>query len=279
MRVAYEDISNKKGNKAFACYQMSLPKFEFKWHYHPEYELTLVIKGNGRRLVGDSYENFVSGDLVLIGPGLPHTWVTNVTTTGKKTAVVIQFPESLLKSLIEYEEFADIKSLLQYADQGLFFPKINKQLVEEITSLPDKTGLERVSSFIALLNGLSRCRNKRLASKHYQPLKGKVNESRINIVCSFIQEHSSESCTIKKAASLIHLSDSAFCKFFKRMTGKTFSDYLNDVRIANACILLQQTDKTIAAISFEAGFESLTYFNRVFKRKRGANPNTYRKGN
>lgn len=277
MRVHFENINEKRGNNAFLAFSVSVPRFEFKWHYHPEYELTLITKGKGKRIVGDSYENFTSGELILIGPGLPHTWVSNPSVKGTKTAVVIQFPESLFNPFLQYNEFFAIKKLLLLSKQGLFFYRGKKDLVDKIISLPAKEGGARLSEFISILHELSNCRYRKLASPHYQAVKGERNENRINKVCKFIQEHNHDTCTVTKAASLIHLSDSAFCKFFKRMTGKTFSDYLNDVRVANACLLLQETDKTISAISFETGFETLTYFNRVFKRKKGVSPGIFRK--
>jgi hypothetical protein len=116
-----------------------------------------------------------------------------------------------------------------------------------------------------------------LASSFYQPLRGKENEKRINKVCQYIQKHASEPMNIQKAAALIHLSPSAFCKFFKRITGKTFSDYVNDIRIANVCSQLLATDKQVAEIAYGNGFETLTYFNRIFLKKTNMRPSIYRK--
>jgi AraC-like DNA-binding protein len=95
-------------------------------------------------------------------------------------------------------------------------------------------------------------------------------------VCQFVQKHAAEPLTIHKAAALIHLSPGAFCKFFKRITGKTFSDYVNDIRIAHVCTQLLATDRQIAEIAFMNGFETLTYFNRVFLKKKGIRPGQYR---
>jgi len=116
-----------------------------------------------------------------------------------------------------------------------------------------------------------------LASTFFQPIKGSENEKRINNIFQYIQKHATEKLTIQKAALLVHLSPSAFCKFFKRVTGKTFSDYVNDVRIANVCSDLLASDKQIAEIAYQNGFETLSYFNRIFLKKKNISPNSYRK--
>ena len=116
-----------------------------------------------------------------------------------------------------------------------------------------------------------------MVSTYYQPLKGSENEKRINKVCQYLQKHATETLTIHKVAALIHLSPSAFCKFFKRITGTTFYDYVNDIRIANVCSQLLATDKQVAEIAYENGFETLTYFNRIFLKKKNMSPSIYRK--
>lgn len=132
-----------------------------------------------------------------------------------------------------------------------------------IKELPAK-GVAKITGLINILSALTQVKYTLLASPFFQQLKGEANERRINTVCQYVHKHTDEEISIAKAASLIHLSGSAFCKFFKRATGKTFSDYVNTVRIGNACHLLTKTDKTIAEIAFACSFESLTYFNRVF---------------
>jgi AraC-like DNA-binding protein len=117
----------------------------------------------------------------------------------------------------------------------------------------------------------------RLASPYFQPLKGDLNEKRIIRVCRYILENSAEEVSMDHASTLIHLSKTAFCKFFKRTTGKTFSDYVNEIRIGHACHLILESDKPIAEICSRTGFESITYFNRVFLRKQGVSPKYFRK--
>ncbi|TCZ67068.1 AraC family transcriptional regulator [Flaviaesturariibacter aridisoli] len=278
MRAAFEEISSKKGNASFVAYDLKVPAFPFKWHYHPEYELTLITRGSGKRLVGDSYEPFAAGDLVLIGPNLPHTWTSDRPLRGGSTAVVIQFSESFAGDFLHWPEAAGVAALLEGSAAGLHFPaRASRALAELVTALPARTGMARVTALLEILGGLSRLRSMPLASAWFDAARGsKETERRINKVCQHIQKASARPLPLAEAAALLHLSPSAFCRFFKRVTGKTFSDYLNDVRTGHACSLLTGTDKSIAEIAFATGFESLTYFNRVFRKKKGLSPREYR---
>jgi AraC-like DNA-binding protein len=277
MKPLLEDLASKMSHHSFVAFAVNQPTFDFYWHYHPEYELTLIINGKGRRLVGNSHENFQSGDLVLIGPGLPHTWVSGRGVKGRSEAVVIQFSQDFMGRFADLEELTAINKLLLLAKQGLLFNgKIPASTIQQILLLPEKIGIEKITGLLQILDELSVLKSVSLTSSFYQPLKGKENENRINKVCQYVQKHAAESLTIHKAATLIHLSPGAFCKFFKRITGKTFSDYVNDIRIANVCNQLVATDKQIAEIAFMNGFESLTYFNRVFLKKKRVRPSQYR---
>jgi AraC-like DNA-binding protein len=275
MKARYEDITSKKGDASFVAYAFTVPAFEFKWHYHPEYELTLITRGSGKRLVGDSYENFETGDLVLLGPGLPHTWSSNEVQNKNASAVVIQFSESFLEKFISLPEFKGIGDLLTSAMRGLYFSRSN-ELREDIERLPDRSGVEKITSLLNILQKLSTQKSNHLSSEYFSAVKGEENENRINKVCQYIQKQASRSIDLEQTAALIHLSPSAFCKFFKRATGKTFSDYVNDIRIGNACHLLTESDKAVGEIAYETGFESLTYFNRVFLKKKKVTPRSFR---
>jgi AraC-like DNA-binding protein len=277
MKPLLEDLASKMSHHSFVAFAVNQPTFDFYWHYHPEYELTLIINGKGRRLVGNSHENFQSGDLVLIGPGLPHTWVSGRGVKGRSEAVVIQFSQDFMGRFADLEELTAINKLLLLAKQGILCNgKIPASTIQQILLLPEKIGIEKITGLLQILDELSVLKSVSLTSSFYQPLKGKENENRINKVCQYVQKHAAESLTIHKAATLIHLSPGAFCKFFKRITGKTFSDYVNDIRIANVCNQLVATDKQIAEIAFMNGFESLTYFNRVFLKKKRVRPSQYR---
>jgi AraC-like DNA-binding protein len=274
MKPLFEDIDSKRGANSYVVYRYATSAFPFLWHYHPEYELTLILEGSGERMVGDHHEYFFPGDLVLLGPGLPHTWVSEM----KSAAVVIQFSERFLAPMLQYPECDRVRQLLARASQGLAFPK--NGVSSAIEALPATKSVRRITGLLDLLQSLAgpRMPTRTLASPYFQPASGKKTEGRIGKVFQYLHRHSAEKVSLREMAALINLSVSAFCKFFKRTTGKTFSDYLSEIRIGHACHLLSESDETISEIAYRSGFESLTYFNRVFLHKKGVRPREFRKG-
>ncbi len=276
MKAELEKIVPGDDKPVLVAYQMSLPYLEFYWHHHPEYELTYKINISGKRIVGDSYQEFSPGDLVLIGPDLPHTWVTDKKIKDTTCEfVVIQFSGSLFNSLSGLNEFDNIKRLLQKSKYGLHF-KNSRLFKEVILGLPEKTGVEKFTDLVWLLEQLSKQKGTKLASAEYDISTAKNSEPRINKVCTYVEQNFAKPIRISDAAKIINISPSAFCKFFKRATGKTFSDYLNEIRIGYACYQLIETDKQISTIARSAGFESLSYFNRVFAKKKNSRPREFR---
>jgi AraC-like DNA-binding protein len=271
MKPQFEDINSKKGMNSYLAYRYGTSFFPFLWHYHPEYELTLILEGSGKRMVGDSLEYFVPGDLVLLGPGLPHTWISEEPSA----AVVIQFSEAFVAPFLQYPECDRLFGLLGRSSQGLYFPP-KGPTIEAVSMLPARKGTRRITCLLDILQTLAGGASRALASPYFQPSAGRRSEDRIGKVFQYIHRHSSEEVPLKKIAALINLSESAFCKFFKRTTGKTFSDYLADIRIGHACHLLSESDDTIAGVAYRSGFDSLTYFNRVFLRKKGMRPREFR---
>jgi AraC-like DNA-binding protein len=278
MKAAFENIETLKGNLAYVAYSFTVPFFEFKWHYHPEYELTLITSGSGKRIIGDSHEHFSEGDLVLCGSGLPHTWSSESLKNETVSAVVIQFSETFINDFVRYQECGDIRQLLERSGRGLFFgDDIAASVGKSVAKLPGQKGVARITSLLKILEKLSGSDATTLSSEFYTASRSKETENRINKVCQFIQDHAADYITVAQASEMVHLSKSAFCKFFKRTMRTNFSDYVNDIRIANACYLLSETDKPVREIAMETGFESLTYFNRIFMKKKNRTPSAFRK--
>lgn len=274
MKPVLETIAVENAIHAFA---FELPFFEFKWHYHPEYELTLIVKGKGMRLVGDSYLPFQAGDLVLLGSGIPHTWESDANSHETVVAVVIQFSDDFIANFMNSEAFYKIKKLLQTSVRGLFFPNpLTMNIEHQMMTIASEKGVKQITALLNVLNDLAYQNHKSLASAFYSPKNSKENETRINMVFNYIKQNAASTILLEQAAASVHLTTGAFCKFFKRMTGKTFSDYVNEIRIGNACNLIAHTDKTIAQIAIESGFENQTYFNRVFLKKKNCTPKQFR---
>jgi len=275
MKAVLEDIKLQQGTSSFYAYQFQVPFFEFKWHYHPEYELTYIVKGNGYRIVGNTYENYTEGDLVLLGPNLPHTWTGKAVENESFEAIVIQFSKEFITSFLGFDEAHLIKNLLENSARGIAF-EATQELVQAIKTLIEKEGIDRILQLISALNQLAQSNYKLITPNTFHTIASKKSELRINEVCLFIQNNFNSNITLNQVASQIYLTESNFCKFFKKATGKTFSDYLNEIRINEASRLLLQTDKTISQISFECGFETLSYFNRVFLKKKNQTPSVFR---
>jgi AraC-like DNA-binding protein len=276
MKPLLENIPFEKGSSTFYASHFRVPFFEFKWHYHPEYELTYILKGNGYRIVGNSYEQFVEGDLVLLGTNLPHTWSSKLLDGQHSEAVVIQFSKEFISPFIGLQEGKMIKDMLESSARGIRFEP-DETMGETLINLTKSTGIERIMKLISTLDILSKKQAPFIAPNTFHTISSKKSEMRINTVCVYIQHHFYKKLSLKEVADLIGLTESNFCKFFKKATGKTYSNYLNEIRINEACRMLVQTDKTIVQISFECGFETLSYFNRIFLKKMFLTPSSYKK--
>jgi len=275
MKAILEDIKTNQGTSSFHAFRYQVPYFQFKWHYHPEFELTYIVKGNGYRIVGNSYESFSDGDLVLLGSNLPHTWSGKADGDVNSDAIVIQFSSEFISPFLEFNESLLIKKMLENSFRGINF-KYDEQLISKIIELNETNGVNRILKLITILDILSKKQFKLIAPNTFHNVVSKKSEVRINKVCLFIQNNFQNKIYLTEVAALIYLTESNFCKFFKKATGKTYSDYLNEIRINEACRLLIQSDKTVSQISFECGFETLSYFNRVFLKKKEITPSVYR---
>ena len=278
MRPKLEKLNSPLNIHSFSCYKVSVPFFEFYWHFHPEYELTLILCGKGNRLVGNSIEPFEKGDLVLLGPNLPHVWVSDENEAGPCEALVIQFSETFLENLLRFPEWNRLNYLLQNSVRGLSYSKVSKIEFEQVTTLMQQVVDNRsLPTFIEMLCRLCEKEGRHLTTYVFSVDKPSKDATRLNTVLHFIQMHYQQSITLEDAAKSIHLSTSAFSKFFMRRMGKPFTSYLNELRIAHACRLLIETDKPISFVAHASGFENLSYFNRVFLQQKKVTPLGLRK--
>jgi AraC-like DNA-binding protein len=279
-KALFESIEPAAGS-SFAYRQFETVAFPFRWHFHPELELTLIVHGRGRRLVGDDISPFEDGDLVLLGSNLPHTWESNRNATKSRRrdcqAIVIQFREDFFGG--SPQEFREIASLLQRARRGLQFTARPRQsaarAMHEMQSL---SPLRRLTALIELLELLARDRRaKPISSAGFGPAFAATDQKRVTQVCRFLNDQFTRPIRLSEAADLAGLSDSAFARFFQRATGKQFTAYLSELRIGRACELIIETEKKIATISLASGFENLSHFNRTFLHAKGTTPRVFRK--
>jgi AraC-like DNA-binding protein len=276
MKAIFEDIPSKKGSASFYSTRITVPSFEFKWHYHPEYELTYILNGSGYRIVGNSHEQFSRGDLVLLGSNLPHTWWGKNEDGRPSEAIVIQFSSEFIEPFLRLNEGQSIKELLAKSAKGIRFDS-DAAFVEKLRSLSETKELESVLTLLSILQDLTEKPATNLCVDSYHNVISKKFETRINKVCTYIQNHYSEPISLKQVSDLVFMTESNFCKFFKKATSTTFSDYLNDLRINEACQLLLSSEDNVSKIAHDCGFESLSYFNRVFLRKKQLTPSRFRR--
>lgn len=253
-------------------------KFDYPVHYHSDYEINLVMDTYGTRTVGDSEEEFNTLDLIMIGPNIPHAWKGEVVEGNH--VVTIQFSDKLLNfPILGKRLFSSIKQLLIESQHGISFSEqIQLLMKDKILKLTKMQRFHTVLEFFSILYELSIADRRILVSNQYDT-KDTVRTSksrRIAKVCEYIDKNIEEPIRLGDVAQLVSMSESAFSHFFKKKTNCTFIDYVTNLRIARACQLLSETTYTVAEICYTCGFNNLSNFIRIFKKKKGSTPQEYR---
>ena len=258
--------------------------FDYPIHAHSEYELTLILKCSGNRIVGDSIEEYTGHDLVLIGPELHHKWDDVLMPLKKKQkahVITIQFHDNLFsKSFLDKEALLSIKMLLEDSSKGTqFYGQTFEVVADRMMRLTKLKGFEGVIEFLNILNILSSSQEKRhLASEGFTPNCGYVQEGKVDKMYESILENFTDcNYRITDVASELNMSASAFGHFFKKCTNKSFTDFLINLRLGYACKLLLESDHSIGEISYMSGFNNIANFNRLFRRYKFETPAEYRK--
>lgn len=280
MKANFQKLTNTSHKNSFVDFSIKTSRFDFHWHYHPEIEICYIKKGVGSRIVGDSVQNFSDGDLVLVGSNLPHCWITNENFNKSDDNVevyVIQFKQELLinNSLIE---FNGIKKLLESAKKGIKFKVLNdNHLKQALLKIEFANGFEKYLNLLYLLHLMCHTEEKQLlVSELYYPEYSEKAEQRIINVCNYIHENYRESIQIRTLAEVAAMNPTSFCRFFKKNIGKTAIEYINDLRITYVRNQIPNTDIPIYKIAFDAGFYSITHFNKIFKRHFKKTPMQYK---
>jgi len=271
------------GRSAVKVKLREMPHFTYPWHFHPEYEILYVIKGFGRSFVADNIEEFRSGDLALLGSNLPHFWKSDesfhVEENNKKVKyIVVQFSNEFFKEAIsEYPEFYLIKELLERSARGLRFSKsFSEKAKRKLFKLVRSTGFERTLILLELLQFLAKTEDYQLlAGELYQAEKHNFTSDRMTKVMHYLNATYLKKVELEKVADVANLHPAAFCRFFKEKSGKSLSEFVNDMRISYACRLIIEDKMTVSQICYESGFNNLSNFNRTFKKQTGFTPTNY----
>lgn len=280
MRALFEKIPASP-TQSFRVEERRISRFDSPWHFHPEIELTCILESRGRRFVGDSAERFAEGDLVLLGPNLPHFWHNEDSQLPKTKAhsIVVQFDLNFLGPAVwEKPEFAAIRRLLTRANRGLHFPGASSRLVVgRLRLLTKASGLHALTELLHILHLLAEARGGRsLATAAYEPSLNRQAEARLARVYAYLMENFRRPLTLAQIARIACMTPEAFSRYFKRVTGRNVSVFLTELRIDYAARLLRESNHSISDTSGEAGFVTLSSFNRHFRERMNCTPRHYR---
>ncbi|MGR3292056.1 MAG: helix-turn-helix domain-containing protein [Paracoccaceae bacterium] len=251
----------------------------FQWHHHPEFELTLTLNSRGQRFIGDHVGDYDDGDLVLVGPNLPHTWASRTAVSqGQHVALVIWFhPDWVAKIVDDFVEFAAVGRLLARAGRGLVFSKsASDELRQEFAGFFTLPAMDQMLSLAKMLNRLERDSSQILASAPAHHSGVNQSRERIDRVLSHIHSHYHRAMFMAELADIAALSLSGLRRLFGKHTQGTVTQYVAALRIGDASARLAGTDQPVAHISDAVGFRALANFNRQFKAAKGVTPREYR---
>ena len=272
-------------NQSFLVKKLQEPFFDPNWHFHPHYQLFTVIKGTGTRFIGDDIRHFEEGDTVFLGPNMPHLWRSDRNYFEKESllkteGIVVYFKEDFLgNDFFEKPEMFDIKSFLKNSERGLDLTgTLGAEMVSDLNELLGLTGFEGISKLLNILHKLSVTNDYQYISSTNYTNTHKISETeRMRIVHEYVLKHFKENINLSTVASLSNMTEAAFCRYFKSRTNKTFSDFVKEIRIGNACKILQDENKSISQTCYESGYNTVSNFNNQFKSLKGVSPLQYQK--
>lgn len=285
MRATLIEIGASK-TKRFRIKKLEQPHFETPFHFHEMCELNYVLKSNGKRIVGDNISNFSSGDLVLMAANVPHIWYNDPASFSKvneelnSKAIVAYFSEDFFELLIEDNALIlNIQNLLRKAKRGIVFKGETLQKVgPKMEDAFSQGGLAKIATFLEVFDILlASTEYNLLATSSYSYSYNENDIDRLNQVYRYVMNRFNEPITLSEVSSIAHMTPPAFCNFFKKRTQKSFTQFLNELRIQHACKLLIQSDSSIAEVCFDCGYQNLTHFNKCFKHIMHITPSQYRK--
>ena len=262
-----------------------VPHFYNKWHYHPEVELVHIIKGSGRQFIGDNIHHFKPGDMILLGADLPHLWRSDEkflkrNSKLKVEAIVLHFmPGCFGEHFFDLPENKELVRLFDRTQQAVRIKNNTRNIVSELMQkLLVAKNSERIILLLQILQIIAHSRQTKLVCSkglqfHYNPIEA----DRLNNIYQYILNNFSKEITLDQIAKVAHISPHSFCRYFKSRIKKTFSRFLIEVRIGHACKLLAETNKSVADICYESGYNNFSNFNRHFKSITQKTPLEHRK--
>jgi AraC-like DNA-binding protein len=275
----------KEEQHSFSVRYDVVSHFYNKWHYHPELELVYIIEASGRQFIGDSIHHFKNDDLILVGSNLPHLWRCDEKFLEKGSklkveAIIVHFlPDCFGRDFFKLPENESLLKLFQSARMGVRIKNQTRDTVAGLMrQLVQARNSERIILLLQILETISQSgQTKPICSEELTFQYSKTEAERLNTIYQYILNNFSRQLTLEQIAKVAHLTPNGFCRYFKSRIKKTFSKFLLEVRIGHACKLLAESEKTVADICYESGFNNFSNFNRHFKIIAGRTPLNHRK--
>jgi len=280
MKLQFKAVENDTLSSIYVK-RVNRPYVGGDWHFHKEFELIYFLEGQGMRIVGDHISNFQKGELVLVGEWLPHLWRNDV-VSGEDVSVdfiVVKFPKQFDGvDLFSLHELTHLKSLLKSSNRGVLFSNAVRSKVHNLMlQLCESKSSEKLILFLSILQLLTKDINSiNLSGPNFSMPREASGGNRLHRVINYISTNYSKNLSLDEISEIAVMTPPAFCRYFKTRTNKTFSLFLNEVRISKACQLLINGEDSVKQICFDVGFSSLTNFNRTFKNFKGTSPSAYR---
>lgn len=271
-------------NSAISVLSREEAFFQAPFHSHPELELVYVKESFGKRIVGNSVDTFESGDLVFLGSDIPHVWLNdeiyyqNINKL-KAKAIVVYFNKDIFgPAFYELKEAQKINSLFEKAKKGLSITgKTNKLIAKKLEQLVVKQDFEVIIGLFEILSILSATTDiDFINSESYTPTNDSFKKDRLSDVYQYVKENYKKEISLDEVAQIANLTPTSFCRMFKAKTKKNFIEYLNEIRISNACKQLIETDMSVSEIAYECGYKTVSNFNKLFKKNTGNTPKEYK---
>jgi AraC-like DNA-binding protein len=250
-----------------------------KWHFHPELEIVFIKEGSGKRHIGNHISQYYNGDLIVVGPNLPHYGFTD-RFSGSKTEIILQLREDFLgKDFFSKIEFQNIQRFVEKSKAGLSFSGNTKTEVgQRLESMFYMSNFEKLLELLKILHTLANSRELEVLNATGVVLETNSHKAgRLDTIFTYVRRRFQEEITLEEIAQLANMTVPSFCRFFKNNTGKTFIEFLNEFRITHACKLLSDTELSVTDICFECGFNNFSHFTKFFKRVTNMSPTEYRK--
>ena len=275
----YREIPPLSPLDSFLVFDRIKYTFDFPVHYHPEFEINFILNGKGvKRVVGDNIEDIDNIELVLVGPNLYHGWELNKCTSKKIHEITIQFDNNLFSdSLLSRRIMNPIKEMFNRSIHGILFSKkVAEELTPRLIKLSKLDGMDYFLEITSLLFDLANSRNQRLLSTYTVDYDVFDDYDKMKLVYDYVQKNFAERISLEDVSSVANMSSISFNRFIKKRTGKTFVNYINDIRIGYAARWLVEKDLSISEIAFKSGFNNIANFNRSFKAIKNRTPSQYR---